>query len=60
MPALEAYATLGRVQDTRHAASIIRSDDQARAFLCLQLAAWPGLPPPYDYNLVNQALCQTN
>lgn len=60
MPALEAYATLGRLQDMRHAASIIRSDDRARAFLCLQLQRGSAYPPPYDYNLVNQALCQAN
>jgi hypothetical protein len=60
MPALEAYATLGRVQDTRRAASIIRSHDGARAFLCLQLQREPAYPAPYDYNQVNQSLCQAN
>ena len=60
MPALDAYATLGRLQDMRHAASIIRSDDRARAFLCLQLQRGSAYPPPYDYNRVNQALCQAN
>jgi hypothetical protein len=58
MPALDAFATLGRLQDMRHAASIIRSDDRARAFLCLQLQRGSAYPPPYDYNEVNQALCQ--
>ncbi len=60
MPALEAYATLGRTQDTRHAASIIRSVDTARSFLCLQLQRGAAYPPPYDYNRVNQSLCQAN
>jgi hypothetical protein len=60
MPALEAYATLGRVEEMHHATSIIRSDDRARAFLCLQLQRPPFYAPPYDYNLVNQSLCQTN
>ncbi len=58
MPALEAYATLGRMQDARHAASIIRSSDTARAFLCLQLQRPAAYPPPYDYYDVNQTLCQ--
>ncbi len=58
MPALEAYVTLGRMQDARHAASIIRSSDAARAFLCLQLQRGAAYPPPYDYNQVNQTLCQ--
>jgi len=58
MPALEAYATLGRSQDARHAASIIRSVDAARSFLCLQLQRGAAYPPPYDYNRVNQTLCQ--
>lgn len=58
MPALEAYATVGRVQDAKHAASIIRSSDSARAFLCLQLQRSAAYPPPYDYNEVNQILCQ--
>jgi hypothetical protein len=60
MPALEAYATLGRTQDMRHAAAIIRSIDGARAFLCLQMQRGAAYPPPYDYNRVNQALCQVN
>jgi hypothetical protein len=60
MPALEAYATLGRTQDARHAASIIRSVDAARAFLCLQLHRGAVYPPPYDYNGVNQSLCQAS
>ncbi len=60
MPALEAYATTGRGQAARHAASIVRSDDRARAFLCLQLQRGAAYPPPYDYNLVNQLLCQSN
>ncbi len=37
MPALEAYATLNHIKDARHAASIIRSDEPARYFLCGQL-----------------------
>jgi hypothetical protein len=57
MPALEGYASLGRLADARHAASIIRSVDKARAFLCLQLQRGPAYPPPYDYNRVNQILC---
>ena len=60
MPALEAYATLGRMPEARHAASIIRSVDGARAFLCLQVQRGAVYPPPYDYNLVNQSLCQAN
>lgn len=60
MPALEAYATLGRFQEMRHAASIIRASDAARAFLCLQLQRGAAYPAPYDYNQVNQALCQSN
>jgi hypothetical protein len=60
MPALEAYATLGRTQDMRHAASIVRSDDTARVYLCLQLQRGAAYPPPYDYNAVNDALCQSN
>lgn len=60
MPALEAYATLGRLQDMRRTAAIIRSMDGVRAFLCLQLQRGAAYPEPYDYNLVNQALCQAN
>jgi hypothetical protein len=60
MPALDAYATLGRMPEARHAASIIRSVDAARAFLCLQMQRGAVYPPPYDYNLVNQSLCQAN
>jgi len=60
MPALEAYAALGRIEGTHHAASIIRSDDRARAFICLQLERGPVYAPPYDYNLVVQSLCQAN
>ena len=58
MPALEAYATLGRTQEMRRAAAIVRSDDGARAFLCLQLQRGTAYPPPYDYNAVNEAVCQ--
>lgn len=60
MPALEAYATLGRTQDMRRTAAIIRSDDGARAYLCLQMQRQAAYPPPYDYNRVNQVLCQAN
>jgi hypothetical protein len=60
MPALEGYATLGRVADMRRAAAIIRSHDASRAFLCLQLQRGAAYPAPYDYNQVNQALCQAN
>jgi hypothetical protein len=60
MPALEAYVTLGRVQDARHAASIIRASDKARSFLCLQLQRGAAYPPPYNLNQVNQTLCQAN
>jgi hypothetical protein len=58
MPALEAYATLGREKDMRRAAAIIRSVDSARAFLCIQMQRGATYPAPYDYNLVNQVLCQ--
>jgi hypothetical protein len=60
MPALEAYATLGRLPDMRRLAAIIRSDDGVRAFLCLQLQRGAVYPAPYDYNLVNQTLCRVN
>ena len=60
MPALEAYSTLGRAQDAKHAASIIRSDDKARSFLCLQLQRGAVYPAPYRYDQVNQILCQAN
>ncbi len=60
MPVLEAYITLGRVQDAHHPASIIRSDDKSRAFLCLQLQRGAVYPPPYRYADVNQLLCQGN
>jgi hypothetical protein len=60
MPALEAYATLGRLPEVRRAAAIIRSHDGARAFLCMQLQRGAAYPAPYDYNQVNQALCQAN
>jgi hypothetical protein len=60
MPALEAFATLGRTQDMRHAAAIIRSVAGARAYLCLQMQRGAAYPPPYDYNRVNQALCQAS
>jgi hypothetical protein len=60
MPAFEAYTTLGRDQDARHAASIIRASDNARSFLCLQLQRGPVYPAPYNYNQVNQLLCQAN
>jgi hypothetical protein len=58
MPALEAYSTVGRTQDAKHAASIIRSNDKARTFLCLQLQKGAVYPPPYRYSDVNQILCQ--
>ena len=58
MPALEAYSTLGRTQDAKHAASIIRSNDKARSFLCLQLQRGAAYPAPYRYDDVNQILCQ--
>jgi hypothetical protein len=60
MPALEAYVTLGRDQDARHAASIIRANDKARSFLCLQLQRGTAYPAPYKFNQVNQLLCQAN
>jgi hypothetical protein len=60
MPALEAYATLGRLQDMRRTAAIIRSVDGPRSFLCLQLQRGAAYPEPYDYNLVNETLCQAN
>ena len=58
MPALEAYATLGRLQDARHVASIIRSNDSARSFLCLQMQRGAAYPAPYRYAQVNDILCQ--
>jgi hypothetical protein len=58
MPALEAYSTVGRTQDAKHAASIIRSNDKARSFLCLQLQRGAVYPAPYKYDEVNQILCQ--
>ncbi len=60
MPALEAYSTVGREQDARHAASIIRSDDKARTFLCLQLQRGAVYPAPYRYDEINQILCQAS
>jgi hypothetical protein len=60
MPALEAYVTLSRTQDARHAASIIRASDKARSFLCLQLQRGAAYPPPYNLGQVNQLLCQAN
>jgi hypothetical protein len=60
MPALEAYATLGRLQDMRRTAAIIRSADGSRSFLCLQLQRGAAYPEPYDYNLVNETLCKAN
>jgi hypothetical protein len=60
MPALEAYTTLGRDQDARHAASIIRASDKARSFLCLQMQRGAAYPAPYNYSQVNQYLCQAN
>jgi hypothetical protein len=60
MPALEAYMTLGRVQDAKHAASIVRSIDKARSFLCLQLDRGAVYPPPYKYDEVKQVLCESN
>ena len=42
-----------RTQDMRRLAAIIRSDDGARAFLCLQMQRGAAYPEPYDYNLVN-------
>jgi len=60
MPALEAYSTVGRVQDAKHAGSIIRSSDKARSFLCLQLQRGAVYPAPYRYDEVNQILCQAN
>ena len=60
MPALEAYVTLGRVPEARHAASIIRTSDKARSFLCLQLQRGAAYPPPYNFIQVNQLLCQAN
>jgi hypothetical protein len=60
MPALEAYATLGRLQDMRRLAAIIRSENGVRAFLCLELQRGAVYPVPYDYNLVIQTLCQAN
>lgn len=58
MPALEGYVAVGRMQDAKHAASIIRSSDPARAFLCLQMQRGAVYSAPYDYNEVNQILCQ--
>lgn len=60
MPALEAYMTLGRVQDAKHAASIIRSNDKARTFLCMQLEKGAVYPPPYRYNDIQQIVCQAD
>jgi hypothetical protein len=60
MPAMEAYLTVGRIQDAKHAASIIRSSDKARSFLCLQLQRGAVYPAPYRYDEVNQILCQGN
>jgi hypothetical protein len=60
MPALEAYVTLGREQEARHAASIIRASDKARSYLCLQLQRGAAYPPPYNFTQVNQLLCQAN
>ena len=60
MPVMEAYMTLGRVQDAKHAASIIRSNDSARSFLCLQMQRGAAYPAPYAYTQVNQILCQAS
>ena len=60
MPVLEAYATVGRLPEAKHAASIIRSSDTARSFLCLQFQRGAAYPAPYRYDAVNQILCQGN
>ena len=60
MPSLESYATLSRIKDARHAASIIRSDEQARYFLCGQLKRGSVYPAPYNYALVYQLICGAN
>src|SRR5581483_5715689 len=57
MPAFEAYASTGDLKDARHVASILRSDENTRLFLCLQLDKGPAYPSPYNYDLVRQLLC---
>ncbi|MBI1854754.1 MAG: hypothetical protein HYR93_02625 [Chloroflexi bacterium] len=60
MPILETYATLGKIKEAKRAAAIIRSDDNARRFLCIQLQKGPAYPAPYDYDTVNALLCGSN
>lgn len=58
LPILEAYATMGEIKEAKHAASIIRSDDNARQFLCSQFNNRESIyPAPYDFELVREILC---
>jgi len=58
LPILEAYAAIGATKEAKHAASIIRSDDNARQFLCSQINNRESVyPPPYDFESVREFLC---
>ncbi len=57
MPVLEAYATTGDVKSAKHAAAILRSNENTHVFLCQQLGRGPVYPAPYNYSLVDQLLC---
>lgn len=59
MPFFEAYVNLGRVQEARKLATIIKSNQGTVRLLCDNLTDTPGYPGVYDYQTINQLLCQT-
>lgn len=57
LPALEAYAALGRQSEARRAASILRISAPIRFYLCSQVRAGPVFAAPYDHALVQELVC---
>lgn len=59
MPILEAYTTLGRNQEARHVGTIIRSNEAAKSFLCIEMQKPPAYAEPYAYETIQQMVCGT-
>jgi hypothetical protein len=60
MPVLEAYTTLDNEKAARHLATIIRSNDMARCYLCNELQKSPAYAEPYNHELTRDLVCGWN
>jgi hypothetical protein len=58
IPFFEAYVNLDRVQEARKLATIIKSNQGVASLICDNFTDTPGYPGVYDYQTINQLLCQ--